>query len=190
MVGGVRASHPIAVAVLGPQASTDADLMARLTNLINRVYAVAEEGMWVNGTARTTERELRALTRSGQIAVAYLGGRPAGCVRIQRMPDQIGEFGMLAADPRLRGVGVGRELVAFAERMCRAGGAAVMQLEILVPREWKQPSKEFLLRWYTRIGYRHVRTGAIEEAYPDLAPMLATPCDFVIYHKDLTPASS
>jgi hypothetical protein len=29
------------------------------------------------------------------------------------------------------------------------------------------------------------RTGAIEEAYPALAPLLATPCDFVIYGKPL-----
>jgi hypothetical protein len=45
--------------------------------------------------------------------------------------------------------------------------------------------KEFLAGWYTRIGYRVARTGTIDEAYPALAPLLATPCDFVIYHKDL-----
>lgn len=28
-------------------------------------------------------------------------------------------------------------------------------------------------------------TGHIEESYPELAPLLATPCDFVIYHKEL-----
>jgi len=31
-----------------------------------------------------------------------------------------------------------------------------------------------------------VRSGTIDESYPWLAPLLATPCDFVIYHKDLT----
>jgi hypothetical protein len=30
-----------------------------------------------------------------------------------------------------------------------------------------------------------VREGAFEEQYPELAPRLATPCDFVIYHKAL-----
>jgi hypothetical protein len=38
---------------------------------------------------------------------------------------------------------------------------------------------------YTRIGYRPVRSGTIDESYPWLALLLATPCDFVIYHKDL-----
>jgi hypothetical protein len=35
------------------------------------------------------------------------------------------------------------------------------------------------------MGYRIVRTGTMDEAYPELAPLLATPCDFVIYRKDL-----
>ena len=60
-----------------------------------------------------------------------------------------------------------------------------MQLELLVPRGWSHPSKVFLDQWYTRMGYRVTRTGAIEEAYPELAPLLATPCDFLIYRKPL-----
>jgi hypothetical protein len=30
-----------------------------------------------------------------------------------------------------------------------------------------------------------VRWDAIDESYPQLAALLATPCDFVVYHKDL-----
>ena len=159
--------------------------MAQVADLINQVYEVAESGMWVSGATRTTPGEVADLTRAGEIVVADLDGQLAGCVRLQRLDERAGEFGMLAADPGRRGVGVGRELVAFAERVCRTDGATVMQLEVLVPREWSHPSKEFLLDWYARLGYRHVRTGSIEEAYPDLAPMLATACDFVIYEKDL-----
>jgi hypothetical protein len=45
--------------------------------------------------------------------------------------------------------------------------------------------KEFLREWYTRIGYRPVRTGRLADAYPLLAPQLATSCDFVTYRKIL-----
>jgi hypothetical protein len=31
----------------------------------------------------------------------------------------------------------------------------------------------------------HLERGSFHEAYPALAPLLATPCDFVIYHKRL-----
>jgi GNAT superfamily N-acetyltransferase len=173
------------IELLAAAAGGDAAFVEHLTRLINEVYAVAEEGMWVDGATRTTPSEVEELTRAGEIAVARLGGRVVGCIRVQGLDLETGEFGMLAADFAHRSVGVGRDLVSFAERTAREGGRGTMQLELLVPREWKHPSKVFLDKWYTRIGYRIVRTGTIDEAYPDLAPLLATPCDFVIYRKAL-----
>ena len=41
--------------------------------------------------------------------------------------------------------------------------------------------------WYPRIGYHPVGIGQFEKSHPQLAPLLATPCDFVIYHKSLSP---
>jgi ribosomal protein S18 acetylase RimI-like enzyme len=159
--------------------------VAGITDLINEVYAVAEDGLWTEGATRTTVDEVAELTRAGQVVVARLGGRLVGCVRVQRVDDSTGEFGMLAADPAHRGLGVGRELLRFAEQRCREEGLATMQLEVLVPKDWSHPTKEFLAAWYTRSGYRVARTGTIDETYPALAPLLATPCDFVIYEKDL-----
>jgi len=60
-----------------------------------------------------------------------------------------------------------------------------MQLELLLPREWQHPSKEFLKAWYGRIGYRRIRTGRMDDAYPEVAPPLATPCDLAVYEKPL-----
>ena len=180
-----RTAPPIDVQLLPVVASEDATLVGRVTDLINDVYAVAEDGLWVDGATRTTVDKVAELTRAGEIAVARLRGRVVGCIRVQRLDERTGEFGMLAADPAYRSVGVGRQLVGFAERRCRAAGLRAMQLELLVPREWTHPTKEFLHGWYTRLGYRVVRTGTIDEAYPALAPLLATPCDFVVYRKDL-----
>jgi GNAT superfamily N-acetyltransferase len=175
----------IELELLPAAAGDDATLMKRIADLINEVYAVAEEGLWTDGATRTTVGEVAELTRAGEIAVARRRGRIVGCVRVQRLDERTGEFGMLVADPACRGAGVGRELVRFAERKCRADGLGTMQLELLVPRGWTHPTKQFLAAWYTRLGYRVARTGTIDEAYPALAPLLATPCDFVIYEKDL-----
>jgi GNAT superfamily N-acetyltransferase len=161
--------------------------MRRLSDLINEVYAVADDGIWLTGATRTTPAEVAQLTHAGEIVVARFDGELAGCVRVQRFDEDTGEFGMLTADPAHRGVGVGGELIRFAERRTASEGRRTMRLELLVPRDWKHPTKEFLAAWYGRLGYRVVRTGTIDEAYPDLAPLLATPCDFVIYHKGLTP---
>jgi ribosomal protein S18 acetylase RimI-like enzyme len=175
----------VAVQQLPPTAAEDAELMERVAALANDVYAVAEDGLWADQATRTTVSGVAELTRAGQIAVARLGAEIVGCIRVQRLADGVGEFGMLAADPAHRGVGVGRELVRFAEDRCRAEGLVTMQLELLVPRDWVHPAKQFLEAWYTRLGYRVARTDTIDTAYPDLAPLLATPCDFVIYRKQL-----
>ena len=166
-------------------AGADATLMERISELANEVYAVAEAGLWTDGATRTSVSEIVQLTRAGQIAVARMGGQVVGCVRVQRLDERTGEFGMLCADPARRGIGIGRELIRFVERKSHADGVGTMQLELLVPRDWIHPTKQFLAEWYSRIGYRSARTGTIDELYPELAPLLATPCDFVIYRKDL-----
>jgi GNAT superfamily N-acetyltransferase len=175
----------VEIRLLAAADSEDAELMARIAELTNEVYAVAENGLWTAGAARTTLDEVAELTRAGEIAVARLSGRVVGSVRVGRLDESTGEFGMLVADPAHRGLGVGRGLVRFAEGKSRADGLRDMQLEVLVPRGWKHPSKEVLAAWYTRLGYRVARRGAIDEAYPALAPLLATPCDLVIYRKRL-----
>jgi GNAT superfamily N-acetyltransferase len=168
-------------------AAEDTALVNELAALINSVYALAEDGLWADGTPRTTPERMAELIAAGQIAVARTDKRIVGAVRIQRLDSGKGEFGMLVADPAHRGQGIGRKLVRFAERWSYERGLDTMQLEVLVPRQWSHPSKEFLKAWYARIGYRPVRTGQFEESYPELAPLLATPCDFVIYHKSLRP---
>jgi GNAT superfamily N-acetyltransferase len=180
---------PVAVRLLDRAAGADASLVGRLVQLVNEVYAEAEEGLWIDGATRTTVPEMRDLVGRGEIAVATIGRDVVGCLRIQELDGARGEFGMLAAAPDRRGVGIGRELVRFAEQSSRERGHRSMQLELLVPRGWVHPSKRFLDEWYRRIGYRVTRTGTIDSAYPQLAPLLATPCDFVIYEKPLATES-
>ena len=173
----------IDVRIVPAAAAEDSALVDELPDLVNSVYAVAEKGLWADSTPRTTRAAMAELIAAGQIAVARADERIVGTVRIQRLDTGEGEFGMLVADPAHRGTGVGRELVRYAERWSREQGVDTMQLGVLGPRQWSHPVKEFLKAWYTRMGYRPVRSGPFEESYPELAPLLATPCDFVVYHK-------
>ncbi|WP_245848416.1 GNAT family N-acetyltransferase [Lentzea kentuckyensis] len=166
-------------------ASAAPGLAAELADLVNRVYAEAEKGLWVTGAARTTEAEMAGLVDAGQIAVARSSERVVGAVRVQQLDDDMGEFGMLVAAPEERGTGFGRDLVSFAEDWARERGLSRMQLELLVPQGWTHPVKDFLRVWYTRIGYRVVRSDDFGEAFPQLVPHLACPCDFLIFHKEL-----
>jgi GNAT superfamily N-acetyltransferase len=180
----------LAVELLRAEDNRDARLVGKLAELINHVYAVAEAGLWVDGATRTTPAELAELIAAGEIAVARRDGEIAGSIRIRDVADDASEFGMLVAAFEQRGTGVGRALVEFAEQRSRERGRRATQLELLVPREWKHPSKELLKAWYGRIGYRVIRSGSMADAYPHLAPLLATPCDLVGYEKPLDPADS
>jgi GNAT superfamily N-acetyltransferase len=181
-----RSTSRVDIELLPPAAAGDGELVGEITGLVNRVYAVAEEGLWVERATRTTTTEMAEMISAWQIAVARMDGQIVGAVRIQQLDAGRGEAGMLVADPARRGKGVGSELVIFAEELSRQRGLAVMRLELLVPRRWTHPNKELLHAWYARMGYRPERSGTIDESYPGLAPLLATPCDFVVYHKDLT----
>jgi len=119
--------------------------------------------------------------------VAARDGRIAGAVRIHDVAADTSEFGMLASAPDQRGHGVGGALIGFAERRAGERGLRAMRLELLVPRAWRHPSKEFLKAWYGRLGYRLVRTTQLDDGHPHLAPLLATPCDLEVHEKPLRP---
>ncbi|XVU28218.1 GNAT family N-acetyltransferase [Actinoplanes sp. CA-054009] len=169
------------ISMLGPD--PDAATAERLAGIVNEAYAEGEKGLWREGTPRTSAAEMAGL--GGKLAVARRGDHILGSVRLQLLSPAVGQLGMLAADPRERGGGVGRELVRFAEQWARAAGASVMQLELLVPLDGEHPVKEFLREWYTRIGYRQVGTESLADDYPELSPLLAVPCHLLVFHKHL-----
>jgi GNAT superfamily N-acetyltransferase len=173
------------IALLEPERGEDAELVERLTALINRVYAAAETGLWRDDAARTSATEVAGFIRAGQVALASRDGRVLGSVRVHDIGDDVSEFGLLVAAPEERGTGVGRALLDFVERDGRQRGLRAVQLELLSPREWAHPSKEFLKDWYGRRGYRVIRTESPGVRYPGLAAMLATPCDLEIREKEL-----
>lgn len=178
-------SPSIDIEILPPETSYDAVLMTQIADLVNRVYAASESGQWLPGTTRTTVGEIVEFTRAGQIIVARIGGLLVGSIRVHLLSPERGESGMLVSDPDCRNVGIGRELRRFVVDMLRNRGVKTLQIELLVPRDWDQASKRFMAEWNERSGYQVVRKGAFEEQYPDLAPLLATPCDFIIYEKNL-----
>lgn len=159
--------------------------LEKIAALVNRVYRETEKGLWKPGAARTDLEEIKQFASSGELAVARINGEIVGCVRIQKLDDYTGEFGMLAVDEKHQGNGIGRALIQFAEEKCKSENLQKMQLELLVPQEGSHPFKTILEKWYTRIGYDPVHTETVESLFPDLAPQLAIPCQFIIFQKEL-----
>jgi GNAT superfamily N-acetyltransferase len=162
-----------------------ADNIKRLSNLINEVYDGAESGMWKRKGTRTNPAEVERLLRAQALILAEIDGVLVGSVNVNLMVDGVGEFGMLVADRKYRGKGIGSALVKHAERWARQHACRTMRLEILTPRHWTHPSKDFLRQWYCRIGYAPQTTEPFESMHPELMPDLATECDFTVWHKSL-----
>jgi GNAT superfamily N-acetyltransferase len=87
-------------------------------------------------------RVLLALAADGQLL---------GCCQLERRDRAVGYFGMFAVSPVLQGGGIGRGLLAEAERIAREEwGARSMQMTVISQRR-------DLIAWYVRRGY--VSTG-------------------------------
>lgn len=182
----MASSTAFRIGVVDVAASRDDAVVVELAELVNDVYASAEEGLWQPGATRTSPSEIVALIAKGEIATATdPGGSLVGSVRIHQIAADTGELGMLVASRDRRGLGIGRQLVAFAEHVATQRGLPIMQLELLVPRDWEHPSKEVLRSWYARIGYRVVDRRDFADKHPHLAPLLATPCTVEVWEKPL-----
>jgi hypothetical protein len=76
-------------------------------------------------------------------------------------------------------------LVDRAENWARDMACHTMRLELLTPRNWTHPSKEFLKKWYFKMGYKPQAPESFEILHPELVPELATECDFTVWYKSL-----
>jgi GNAT superfamily N-acetyltransferase len=173
------------IQLLGPAAARLPVMVAALAELVNDVYAYAERGLWRDGAARTKPADVEGFIRAGEVAVARTGAEPTGTIRIRQLEPGVGELGMLAVAASHQGAGIGRALVEFAEEVTRTRGLATMQLQLLLPRDWSHPTKEWLGAWYQRLGYVVVGRYPAGAGYPSLVALLATPCDFLVFRKAL-----
>ena len=93
---------------------------------------------------RTNPVEVERLLRAQALILAEIDGMLVGSVNINFFSDGFGEFGMLVADRRYRGLGIGSALVEHAEKWARQNACHTMRLEILAPRYWTHPMRSLI----------------------------------------------
>ena len=177
------------ITLLPTDQAGDEALVEELVRLVNRAYAAGEAGLWLEGAKRTGPAEIADAIRGGGMLTAAAEGRIVGCACVRPLDVYTADLGLASVAPEQWGSGVGRELVRSAEELIRSWGVTTMQLELLVPKDWAHPEKERLRAWYTRLGYRVVRSAPFEQVAGHLASQLATPCEFLVFHKPLTEVS-
>jgi GNAT superfamily N-acetyltransferase len=84
----------------------------------------------------------------GGMLLAEEDSRLVGCCQLQRRRSGFAYFGMFSVVPGLQGRGLGRAIVAEAERMARdEWGAVWMRMTVIRQRH-------DLIAWYERLGFR------------------------------------
>src|SRR5262245_22652967 len=116
------------------ESDLEAENVKRVSTLINTVYDDAESGMWRRCGTRTDPAEVERLLRARALILAEIDGVLVGSVNVNLLSDGVGEFGMLVADRRYRGSGIGSALIKHAEKWAREHACNTMRLELLTPR--------------------------------------------------------
>jgi GNAT superfamily N-acetyltransferase len=92
---------------------------------------------------------------SGRVTVGVEDGRILACCNLVRTTDTLGYFGLFAVSPTRQGAGLGKQVLAEAERICRDDwGLTELEMTVLEPRAE-------LIAFYERRGF--VRTGQYRE---------------------------
>ncbi|MGA2471201.1 MAG: GNAT family N-acetyltransferase [Solirubrobacteraceae bacterium] len=98
---------------------------------------------------RTSNREIEEIITAPQscMLLAETDGQLVGCCHVESRTGQLAYLGMLSVRPHRQARGVGRSLVARAEREARARwGATEMRMRVICQRAE-------LIAWYERLGY-------------------------------------
>jgi ribosomal protein S18 acetylase RimI-like enzyme len=102
-------------------------------------------------TDNAAVRKIITASTSRMLLAIADDGRMLACCQLERRDAGVCYFGMFAVSPGLQGGGIGRGLLAEAERIARdEWGGTEMQMTVISQREE-------LIAWYVRRGY--VTTG-------------------------------
>ncbi len=142
---------------------------AAITRITNAAYVVED---FFKVGERTDENEIvDLLQRDPFIVVEDPASIVAGSVHLE-VRDTLGYFGMLAVEPGAQRRGLGRRLIAAAERYCAQRRCATMRLDVVNLRT-------SLIGWYASLGYVSVGVAPFPEGKSRL------PCQFVVMQKPL-----
>jgi ribosomal protein S18 acetylase RimI-like enzyme len=146
------------------RAATTADIPA-IVALVESAYRgdVSKQGWtteadFLEGQRTDPDSVAELIVRGySRVLLAERAGALLCCCHIERLQQDgrnIGYFGMFAVDPTLQGGGVGKQVLAEAERVAKVEwNCDEMQMTVITIRD-------SLIAWYERRGY--VRSGALK----------------------------
>lgn len=134
--------------------ATESDIL-KIVSIVNAAFQVERD---FRAGDRTSPAEITRLMQTDIFLLAIAQERIAGAVQV-RVNGTTGYFGMLAVDPTLQRLGIGRALCEAAEDHCRNHGCTEMTLSTgSVRRD--------LLPYYAKLGYKITSVKPAPEGTP------------------------
>jgi ribosomal protein S18 acetylase RimI-like enzyme len=147
--------------------AADAPAIARVVNASYRRV----EAFFISGD-RIDEPEVGRLLGKGGFLLAERAGALLGSVYVEDRGDH-GYIGLLSVDPELQRAGLGRALMAAAERSLLEAGRPRVELLVVNLRAELPP-------WYSKQGYREVGARPFAADAPNFLP-----CHYLVMSKRL-----
>jgi GNAT superfamily N-acetyltransferase len=146
-----------------------ADDVPRIVALLNAAFAM--ERAFIDRD-RTSADEITAYLGTGTfLVVDGEAGALVSCMYLEQRGDRV-YLGMLAIDPTQQGRGLGREMMAVAERHAASIGCSAIDIRIVNRRTELPP-------FYRRLGFVDSGTEPFED------PQLTQPCHFIRMTKEV-----
>jgi ribosomal protein S18 acetylase RimI-like enzyme len=148
---------------LTPADPTD---LERIVGLVNDAYRGSSKTPgWTHEASlfagrRVDVASVRASIESEDTTILVMKAEVdiVGCVSLQTLDEHTWYLSMLAVDPDRQTGGVGKAIMAGAERFAQERGARQIKISVINLRA-------SLIAWYERLGYK--RTGAVEPVPDD-----------------------
>lgn len=162
--------------------------LSKMHSLLVHAYAITEKEIWGDNYSRLSLEEFKVFIAASEVYLARLEKEIVGSIHVSRLDEESFSFGLLSANFKQKGLGIGRKLIETAEKHALSKHAKFMKIEILRPSNVDLPQKTQLDEWYRRQGYIFLNSMRFEERKPDKAEKalaLITPSQFDCYEKVL-----
>jgi ribosomal protein S18 acetylase RimI-like enzyme len=150
--------------------ATPTDVLAAIP-VVNAAFALEN---FFDGT-RTDDTRITEMMKTGEFLVAKNESGHIVASVYTECHDERGYIGMLAVEPSLQGLGLGRKMLTSAEEHCRGRGCEHVDIKVLSLRAELVP-------FYRRLGYAETGT---EEFHPSRPLKPGVMCHCIIMSKSL-----
>jgi ribosomal protein S18 acetylase RimI-like enzyme len=113
------------------------------------VSADASSGTQKNALANASATDKTGTNRGGCLLLALYDGKPAGCVAVRKIDDEICEMKRLYALPEFQGLGIGSKLVRAIIAASKRLGYAKMRLDTM-------PKMGAAQKLYRSLGFKEI----------------------------------